>query len=119
VFAGKPVECVDFKTTSVTDEARVLTSFWCTSPADAVVAGRRTPTRKESNAGMTNPRLCFVDSVGTDWRIYEVASANVPAPRGRNCLIFESTQAVRRVWNYPNNWHNLTSDELSALSWNT
>ena len=68
---------------------------------------------------MTNPRLCFVDSVGTDWRIYEVASVNVPAPRGRNCLIFESAQAVRRVWNYPNNWHNLSSDELSALSWNT
>ncbi len=68
---------------------------------------------------MTNPRLCFVDSVGTDWRIYEVASVNVPAPRGRNCLIFESAQAVRRVWNYPQNWHNLSSDELSALSWNT
>jgi hypothetical protein len=68
---------------------------------------------------MTNPRLCFVDSLGTDWRIYEVASANVPAPRGRNCLIFESAQAVRRVWNYPSNWHKLSSDELSALSWNT
>ena len=68
---------------------------------------------------MTNPRLCFVDSLGTDWRIYEVASANVPAPRGSNCLIFESTQAVRRVWNYPANWHKLSSDELTALSWNT
>jgi hypothetical protein len=68
---------------------------------------------------MTNPRLCFVDSVGTDWRIYEVASSNVPAPRGHNCLIFESSQAVRRVWNYPSNWDSLSSDELSALSWNT
>jgi len=67
---------------------------------------------------MTNPRLCFVDSLGTDWRIYEVASTNVPAPRGRNCLIFESTQAVRRVWNYPSNWEHLSTDELSALSWN-
>jgi hypothetical protein len=26
---------------------------------------------------------------------------------------------VRRVWNYPANWHKLSSDELSALSWNT
>ncbi len=68
---------------------------------------------------MTNPRLCFVDSLGTDWRIYEVASANVPAPRGSNCLIFESTQAVRRVWNYPVNWQKLSSAELTALSWNT
>ena len=68
---------------------------------------------------MTNPRRCFVDSRGTDWRIYEIASNNVPAPRGRNCLIFESTQAVRRVWNYPSNWEKLSTDELSALSWNT
>ena len=68
---------------------------------------------------MTNPRRCYVDSLGTDWRIYEVASKNVPAPRGRNCLIFESSQAVRRVWNYPANWENLSTDELSALSWNT
>ena len=80
--------------------------------------GLRTTTQ-ESKRLMTNPRLCFVDSVGTDWRIYEVASVNVPVPRGRNCLIFESAQAVRRVWNYPANWHNLSSDELSALSWNT
>jgi len=79
--------------------------------------------RDQRNAGaeirMTNPRRCFVDSVGTDWRIYEIASVNVPAPRGRNCLIFESTQAVRRVWNYPSNWEKLSTDELSALSWNT
>jgi len=68
---------------------------------------------------MTNPRLCFVDPLGTDWRIYEVASANVPSPRGSNCLIFESAQAVRRVWNYPANWQKLSSAELSALSWNT
>ena len=76
-------------------------------------------TQEGDERRMTNPRLCFVDSLGTDWRIYEVASANVPAPRGRNCLIFESAQAVRRVWNYPSNWHRLSSDELSALSWNT
>ena len=86
--------------------------------------GRCGPGLTEANqdgveSQMTNPRLCFVDSLGTDWRIYEVASANVPAPRGRNCLIFESAQAVRRVWNYPSNWHKLSSDELSALSWNT
>ena len=86
--------------------------------------GRRCPGVTDANqdgveSQMTNPRLCFVDSMGTDWRIYEVASVNVPAPRGSNCLIFESVKAVRRVWNYPNNWHNLSSDELSALSWNT
>ena len=59
------------------------------------------------------------DGVESQMTNPEVASVNVPAPRGSNCLIFESAKAVRRVWNYPNNWHNLSSDELSALSWNT
>ncbi len=96
-----------------------MTLFWLESPADAAV-GRLTEDHYEgAEHRMTNPRLCFVDSLGTDWRIHEVASANVPAPRGRNCLIFESSQAVRRVWNYPNDWLNLSCDELSALSWNT
>ena len=119
MFAGKRVERLESETTSETAEARVLTSYRLRRPLTLPSAGRLKPTTKESNALMTNPRLCFVDSLGTDWRIYEVASANVPAPRGRNCLIFESSQAVRRVWNYPTNWHHLTSDELSALSWNT
>jgi hypothetical protein len=108
---------LEFESTRELSEARVLTCF-------GSGRARRSSRPDENNdAGadclMTNPRLCFVDSLGTDWRIYEVASVNVPAPRGRNCLIFESAQAVRRVWNYPSNWHNLSTDELSALSWNT
>jgi hypothetical protein len=67
---------------------------------------------------MKSPRLCFIDSAGIDWRIYEIPSVNVPAPRGDNCLVFESEKAIRRVWNYPPNWQRLSSDELSALSWN-
>ena len=117
MFAGNRVECLEFETTREFFEARVVTLLGLAG-RDAVVV-----VRENNDAGvdrlMTNPRLCFVDSVGTDWRIYEVASVNVPAPRGRNCLIFESTQAVRRVWNYPSNWEKLSTDELSALSWNT
>ena len=116
---GVVVECLESETTAEKAEARVLTC-----PHVELARGRCCPGLTNANQDgveslMTNPRLCYVDSLGTDWRIYEVASANVPAPRGSNCLIFESTQAVRRVWNYPPNWHKLSSDELSALSWNT
>jgi hypothetical protein len=33
----------------------------------------------------------------------------------RSSLIFESDAAVRRVRNYPPNWHELPDDELAAL----
>jgi hypothetical protein len=67
---------------------------------------------------MATPLYQFVDPKGIDWRIYEVPSAQVPAPRGPQCLIFESDTAIRRVWNYPEDWQLLSSDELTALSWN-
>jgi hypothetical protein len=96
-----------------------LTFLLASSPLGRRCLGLTDANQDGVDSLMTNPRLCFVDSMGTDWRIYEVASVNVPSPRGSNCLIFESAKAVRRVWNYPSNWHNLSSDELSALSWNT
>ena len=68
---------------------------------------------------MNPPRLIFVDSAGVDWRIYEFACVDVPAARGPQCLVFESDAAIRRVWNYPTNWKDLSSTELTALSWNT
>ncbi|HET6681212.1 MAG TPA: hypothetical protein VFG84_08415 [Gemmatimonadaceae bacterium] len=66
-----------------------------------------------------NPDLRFYDNSGVDWRIYEVPSSRVPAPRGSNCLIFESDAAIRRVWNYPNDWQGLSEPELAELSWST
>ncbi len=66
---------------------------------------------------MTSPSLVFIDKSGVDWRIYEMSRAQVPAPRGDACLVFESQAAIRRVWNYPNDWRSLTTEELAALSW--
>ena len=66
---------------------------------------------------MTSPQLVFVDKSGVDWRIYERRRAEVPAPRGDSCLIFESCAAIRRVWNYPRDWRTLSTEELAALSW--
>lgn len=66
-----------------------------------------------------NPDLRFSDDTGVDWRIYEIPARRVPAPTGRTCLIFESDAAIRRVWNYPQDWHRLTPPELVELSWRT
>jgi hypothetical protein len=59
----------------------------------------------------------FVDANGVEWEVSEVDGAKVPAARGERCLIFRSTAAVRRVWNYPKSWTRMTASELVDLSW--
>ena len=51
-----------------------------------------------------------------EWRIYELNPASYDR-RGTNTLVFESDGVMRRVRNYPENWRNLSVDELLALSW--
>src|SRR4051812_1252633 len=50
------------------------------------------------------------------WSVTEIAG-NVVARPGQRCLIFASAEAVRRVWNYPPDWRELTDPELETLSW--
>ena len=50
------------------------------------------------------------------WSVTEI-SGNVPTRPGQRCLIFASADAVRRVWNYPPEWRELTDAQLEALSW--
>jgi hypothetical protein len=53
----------------------------------------------------------FVDESGTVWRVIE---REVPVP-GKS-LFFESDVGWRRVRRYPNDWRNLSPQELDALS---
>jgi hypothetical protein len=49
------------------------------------------------------------------WTVREVSAHQVPGARGARCLICESASVVRRLWDYPDNWHALTDTELLAL----
>jgi hypothetical protein len=60
----------------------------------------------------------FVDSSGVEWEVLEVDATEVPAARGERCLIFRSPGAIRRVWNYPGTWTDMSASELANLSWN-
>jgi hypothetical protein len=60
----------------------------------------------------------FLDEVGVEWQVRETDGRKVPASRGERCLIFRSSQAIRRVWNYPAQWRDLGPDELIRVSWN-
>ena len=59
------------------------------------------------------PTRCVVDTAGTFWTVCEVAYA-LDRRSGRS-LVFESDGAVRRVRNYPEEWHTLSDDELARL----
>lgn len=59
----------------------------------------------------------FTDEEGNRWEVVEVDGTTVPAARGRRCLIFQASHAVRRVWSYPPEWASLGRAELVRLSW--
>jgi hypothetical protein len=58
----------------------------------------------------------FEDADGTLWRVKEMPFSHYDRRRGCS-LIFWSEGAVRRVRDYPSDWHELSDIELSSLSW--
>ena len=50
-----------------------------------------------------------------EWRIREKNMGTVPGAHASRCLICESDDVVRRIWNYPENWRELSDDELLRL----
>jgi hypothetical protein len=59
----------------------------------------------------------YLDAEGIEWEVVEVDGHRVPAARGESCLIFRAPHAIRRVWNFPHSWMEMSAKELSRLSW--
>jgi hypothetical protein len=53
---------------------------------------------------------------GAVWLVYELRAIPFDRRSGSS-LIFESDDTIRRVRNYPENWRELSDEELFALSW--
>jgi hypothetical protein len=68
-------------------------------------------------ASARHEEIAFIDGAGVYWRAYVRDARQDPGATGEECLIFTSSDVVRRVWTYPVQWAALTSDELVALSW--
>jgi hypothetical protein len=58
----------------------------------------------------------FVDADGTRWQVKEMPFSHYDRRRGLS-LIFWSEDAVRRVRDYPADWHQLSDSDLALLSW--
>jgi hypothetical protein len=53
---------------------------------------------------------------GVEWRVHETSAGHVPGSRRNRCLIFDSEGVVRRLWEYPDSWQELSDDDLWHLA---
>jgi hypothetical protein len=61
------------------------------------------------------PRRTFTDQEGNFWDVREVKVSDYDRRGGRS-LLFESIGAIRRVRDFPDNWLELSEEELEAIS---
>lgn len=61
--------------------------------------------------------VSYVDEDNVLWIVTERDADDVPGSRGPRCLVFSSSEALRRVWRYPAAWRDLLTPSLIALSW--
>jgi hypothetical protein len=55
-----------------------------------------------------------IDRDGVEWTIREVATPQAWARRPQ-CLVLNSRECVRRIWEYPTSWRSLDADQLLRL----
>jgi hypothetical protein len=63
---------------------------------------------------MGEPRRTFTDQEGNFWDVHEVTIGDYD--RRTRSLLFESSGAIRRVRDYPDNWIELSDAELEEIS---
>jgi hypothetical protein len=60
------------------------------------------------------PPRVLVDAAGVEWTIREVLTSQLWA-KGQKCLVLDSHDCVRRLWQYPRFWRALDAAELFRL----
>jgi hypothetical protein len=57
----------------------------------------------------------LVDAEGRKWRVREVDTIDLPGNGNRRCLIFETSELMRRIWHYPERWFALPDEDLLEI----
>lgn len=52
---------------------------------------------------------------GDRWLIAEIDARGIPGAQADRCLVCQSEQVMRRLWDYPTDWHSLSDEALGAL----
>ena len=61
--------------------------------------------------------VSFTAVDGTWWRVYETEVGGAHGTRSTRTLCFDSAWVIRRVSKYPDNWRELSAEDLEKLSW--
>ena len=72
------------------------------------------PTFQVLRDARRSARELVIDDV--PWIVYELPP-DVFDRRKSPSLVFESQEAIRRVRNYPQEWRDLSDEDLFAVSW--
>lgn len=65
-------------------------------------------------AGEVHARYSMLDGSGVPWIVHELETPEAWA-HAKRCLILNSRECVRRLWDYPGNWRSLDADTLLRL----
>ena len=68
----------------------------------------------EGDAVISQATHSVVDHNGIEWIVSEVATPEAWA-RSARCLLFNSRECVRRVWEFPDHWRTLSPQALLRL----
>lgn len=73
-------------------------------------------TSKIENNILRGPRLIRDGATGDVITVVERRADGVTGARGPCCLLFSTDRGFIRLWNYPENWIDLSDGELKELS---
>ena len=57
----------------------------------------------------------WVDASGREWHVYERGGSADSRVAGQSSLVFDTEGLVRRLWQYPPSWADLSDDALLGL----
>lgn len=78
------------------------------------VEGDETALPLRVGADVDHGRHTVLDRNGNEWTVYEVKTPQAWA-RGARCLVLNSRECVRRIWEYPSHWQSLDPEALLRL----
>ena len=73
------------------------------------------PNRRDI-AVVRGPRMIRDGATGEVTTVVERRAEGIAGARAPSCLVFSTDRGFTRLWNYPENWADLTDRELIALS---
>ncbi len=64
----------------------------------------------------TPARVLRDHTTGRKWRVWVADTRRVPGAPGATCLLFDTGDCVRRVWQVPDDWSRMPTDALLRLA---